>query len=473
MKRQISAIILFIFLITAFPLTSFANKALQPLPLNAHIADKYHDDLNGLLKKRYIRVLTTLNQTNFFMSKGKIFGYEYALIKGYEKYLNKKFKKKGLQIVIECIPVTRDQLVPRLVEGYGDIAAAGLTITPERKNNVVFTTPYLSGIDEVVVTHNGGFSPVKTSDLAGQKVLVRKSSSYYQSLLLLNEKLIKQGEKPVRIIAADEDLETENILEMVNSGAVETTVADSHIASIWSDILQNIDIHKSVKLRTGSKIAWMVRKENDQLLASLNNYLKNYKKGTLLGNIYFKRYYANNKWLKNPSNPADLKQLKRYEALIKKYASRYGYDWKLIMAIAYQESGLDHKKKSSAGAVGLMQILPKTVKDKRINIKNINKLENNIHAGVKYLSILQKRYSTNKSIHPRDKIRFALASYNAGPAKIRKARQMAKKMGLNPNRWFRNVEVATLRLVGQETVRYVSNINKYYNLYHILLDEDQ
>jgi membrane-bound lytic murein transglycosylase MltF len=469
MFAKSAGIVLILILISLF--ASRTERAADKLPLGSHLSKAYRDDLHGLLKRRYIRVLTTLNRTNFFISKGRAFGYEYAMMKGYEKFLNRHIKKHELQVVIEFIPVTRDQLIPRLVAGYGDIAAAGLTITPEREKSVVFTNPYLYGVDEVVVTHRGDFRPSKPSDLSGRKVFVRKSSSYYQSVTALNRRLLKQGKRPVQIIAADEELETESILEMVNSGAVETTIVDSHIAAIWSDIFKNIEVHYSVRLRTGSKIAWMVRKENKQLLASLNEYLQTHKKGTLLGNIYFKRYYGNNKWLKNPTSPDGLKRMRRYKDLIKKYANRYGYDWKLIMAIAFQESGFNPAKKSSCGAVGLMQVLPTTAQDTRVNVNNIDKVENNIHAGVKYLSILQKDYFDDNRIRIRDQIRFALASYNAGPAKINKARQLAKRMGLDSNRWFRNVEVAVLRLVGQETVRYVSNINKYYNLYNIALDK--
>ncbi|MBN1380671.1 MAG: transporter substrate-binding domain-containing protein [Deltaproteobacteria bacterium] len=462
-----------VFLMFSFVSTVIASSEdfTEDLPLNAHLSEAYHDDLDGLLQRRYIRVLTTLNQTNFFIFQGKMFGFEYALLKGYEKYLNKNIPRREMQVVLEFIPVSRDRLIPLLVDGYGDIAAAGLTITPEREKQVAFTRPYLTGVNEVVVTHKGGFTPQNVFDLSGKKVFVRKSSSYFQSLVALNEALRKQWKRKVKIIPADEDLETESLLEMVNSGALETTVADSHIAGIWSDLLPDIEVHEAVKLRTNSKIAWMVRKENPQLRDSLNRFLKTHKKGTLLGNIYFKRYFEDNRWLKNPADPADLKQMKKYKTLVQKYAEQYGYDWKLIMALAFQESGLDHTKKSPAGAMGLLQVLPATAKDQRINIQNVQKLENNIHAGIKYLSLLQNEYFNDTDIRPRDRIRFALASYNAGPAKIQQARRLTEKMGLNSNRWFRNVEIAVLRLIGQETVRYVSNINKYYNVYNLILEE--
>jgi len=434
-------------------------------PLGSHQANSYKEDLDGLLKRRYIRVLTTLNQTNFFIHQGRFFGYEYEIVKGWEKKLNKGKKGKDLHTVVELIPVNRDELISKLIAGYGDIAAAGLTITDSRRRLADFTIPYLTGVDEVIVTHKQAFKPRTIEDLAGRRVFVRKSSSYYEGLTALNKKLRKSGKRPVKIIAADENLETEDILELVNTGAVEFTVSDSHIANIWADIFSNLVIHNALKLRSGGEIAWMIRKNSPKLKASLNAFLKQRQKGTLLGNIYFKRYYEKNPWIKNPLSSDRNKNLLKYKKLLKKYADRYGFDWLLIAALAYQESRFDHTKKNKSGAVGLMQILPSTAKDKNIEIRNVHLLENNIHAGVKYLAFLKEKYFNDSRIRPRDQVRFALAAYNAGPSKIQRVRAKTKQMGLDPNRWFRNVELATLKIVGQETVRYVSDINKYYVIY--------
>jgi len=442
-------------------------------PLASHFSEKYTDDLSGLLAKRYIRVLTTLNKTNFFLLEGRFFGFEYALLKEYEKFLKKGAKKRGLSAVLEFIPVSRDRLLSGLVEGYGDIAAAGLTITPKRLKDADFTDPYLSGIDEVVVSHKEVPRPQTPEDLSGRKVFIRESSSYYESLISLNRRLSKLGKRRVQIIKADEDLETEDILELVNTGAIKTTVSDSHIAEIWSGLLQNLRVDKDIKLRFGAKIAWMVRKNNPELKESLNRFLKKHRKGTLLGNIYFNRYYKKNPWIKNPLRYGEEKKLKECKPLFQKYAAQYGFDWMFIMAVAYQESGLDNRKKSASGAVGIMQVRPQTAKDKKIGIKNVYLLENNIHAGVKYLAFLRDHYFNDPQISPRNQVRFTIASYNAGPAKIRRARSLAKDMKLDPNRWFRHVELATLKLVGQETVRYVSNINKYYVIYRQALERGE
>ena len=470
MKRSIVILAVVGFIILSHSPYLPGREDSHPIPLASHFSKKYTDDLDALIDKRYIRVLTTFNKTNFFISEGSFFGFEYALLKDYEKFLNKDIKKRELKVVLEFNPVPRDRLVAGLAEGYGDIAAAGLTITPKRRDLVDFTDPYLSEIDEVIVIHKDVLpKPKNLEDLSGSKVFVRRSSSYYESLTSLNKKLIKSGKRSVRIMEADENLETEDILELVKTGAIHITVSDSHIARIWSNMFRNLEVHENLKLRSGGRIAWMIRKNNPELKTSLNNFLKTHRKGTLLGNIYFNRYYKKNPWIKNPLRAGEKEKLKRYMKLFQKYAARYRFDWMLIMAIAYQESGMEPKKKNPSGAVGIMQVLPQTAMDKHIGIHDVQILENNIHAGVKYLSFLRDRYFNDGNILPLDRVRFSIASYNAGPAKIKQARSLAEEMGYNPNRWFRNVELATLKLVGQETVRYVSNVNKYCLIYRLAL----
>jgi len=445
------------------------QKAYDPSawPLSSHLNKKYTDDLDGLVEKRHIRVLTTFNKTNFFVSGSRVYGFESSLLKDYEKSLNKEIGRRELQVVLEFVPVPYDQLMPRLVEGFGDIVAAGLTITPERQKLVAFTNPYLTHVDELVITNHATEELKTLEGLSGRNVYVRKSSSYYESLVTLNRKLAKAGIPPVRILKVDESLQSEDIFEMVHSGAIPITIADSNLAEIWSSVFDNLQVHSDLKVRTGSRIAWMVRKDNPELRESLNEFIRTHRKGTLLGNIYFERYFERNKWIKNPLTKGALEKQRHHTELFKKYATQYGFDWRLIMAMAYQESRLDNSKKSPTGAVGIMQVRPSTAADRNVNIRDVHVLENNVHAGVKYLAFLRDRYFREEMINKRNRIRFSLAAYNAGPQKIRRAQRLAQEMELDRYRWFRNVEMATLRIVGQETVQYVSNINKYYVLFKL------
>jgi membrane-bound lytic murein transglycosylase MltF len=150
---------------------------------------------------------------------------------------------------------------------------------------------------------------------------------------------------------------------------------------------------------------------------------------------------------------------------IQKYARQYGFDWLKIAALGYQESGLDQNARSPRGAVGIMQILPSTAAGAQVGIADITKVDNNIHAGVKYLAFLRDRYFSNPEIKPVDRVDFTMAAYNAGPARVIQLRQSAAKEGLDPNRWFQNVEYVSRRVVGRETDQYVANIHMYYIAY--------
>ena len=461
--RGINACLMIAILWVSYP--SVGDEKHSRHPLDTHLTYQQTADLPEILDSRYIRVLTTINRTNFFVDGPRIHGFEYEMLKKYEKYLNKGSKRSDLKLVMEFIPVPRDRLLGDLVAGYGDIAAAGLTITPERAQQVAFTRPYLTGIDELLVTHGDVKAPGSVMALSGRKVFVRKSSSYFESLQDLNRRLRKAKKRPVRIVAADENLETEDILELVNSGAVPMTVCDSHIAQIWARVLHDITVHETIKLRQGAQIAWAIRKSNPLLKEDLDRFVKGHRSGTLLGNIFFERYYEKNDWIVDPMQGSAVQKVAHYRPMFEKYGRKYNFDWRLLLAMGFQESGLNPNKRSPKGAVGLMQIKPSTAADSNVGIPDITSPENNIHAAVKYLAFLRRRYFSDDAIQPRDRVRLSMAAYNAGPAKIRAARNRARRMNLDPDRWFRNVELAVLRSVGQETVRYVSNINKYYVIY--------
>jgi membrane-bound lytic murein transglycosylase MltF len=438
-------------------------KRIAPL-----LSAKSTADLSTMRKRGVIRVLVSYKKTEYFVVNGQQRGFEYELMEQYEQFLNKKNRKGQLHFDVVYIPVPFDRLIPNLVAGRGDVAAAGLTITPERKTKVSFTNPYVENVSEVVVTHKSDESIKSIEDLSGRIVYVLSGSSYAQHLTELSEKFKKAGKSPVYVVESDPYLATEDILELVNADIVDVTVADNHIAELWSSVLPDITVHKDIAVNTSGQIAWAVRKSNPELLANLNEFLRDHRTGTELGNVLFKRYYENTRWIQNPLSESSRDKLEKYHALFQKYANEYKFDWLLVAALAFQESRLNPKKKSPRGAVGLLQVKPSTAKDRHIRIKDVHKIDNNVHAGVKYLAFLRDRYFNSPSIEPGSRVHFSLAAYNAGPAKVRKMRDKAKEMGLDPNVWFRNVERAAQQMVGSETTRYVANIYKYYLAYKLL-----
>lgn len=432
--------------------------------------EKRTDDLAKMLDRRIIRALVTYDRTKFFFVKGAARGFEFELLEQYREFVNTDVSKDELAIQIVYIPVPFGRLLDALRNGEGDIAAAGLTITQEREHIVDFTDPYLPDVAEVIVTagHVDGLEGLE--DLSGREVYVRPESSHAQHLRRLNEALQASGLDPVEIVEADDKLAAEDVLEMVNAGVVDLAVADDFVAKIWSGVLTEMVVRDDLVLNAGGRIAWAVRKENPELLASLNAFLAQHKKGTLTGNILFKRYFENDEFIKNPLADDERKKFEELKSVLIQYSDRYGLDWLAVGAQAYQESGLDHSVVSPRGAIGLMQVLPSTAADPSVDIADIERLENNVHAGVKYDSFLRDRYFTDPTMDPEDRIAFTFAAYNAGPARIQKLRQRAEELGLDPNKWFGNVEVVALKEIGQETVRYVSNIHKYYVAYRLAVD---
>lgn len=429
---------------------------------------KWTGDYDRMLDRRLIRILIPYSKTYYFLDGATEKGLAYDGAKFFEKYINELQKTKHLKVHLVIIPTERSVLLTNLVEGLGDIAMGNLTITEERQRMVDFSVPFLTNVKEIIVTGKNGSELKNSFDLAGKEIYVRKSSSYHGSILKLNEVLISTGKKPVKITLADEHLEDEDLLEMLNAGVISMLIVDNHKAEFWAKILKNITLHPNVAVHSGGDIGWAFRKNSPKLKAVVDGFVKKNKKGTLHGNMAFNKYLKDTKYM---TNPAAAKEREKFKALMnyfKVYAKKYDFNYLMLTALAYQESRLDQNARSHVGAVGVMQILPSTAKDKNVNIPNIKSVEDNIHAGTKYLRFMVDRYFTDEGISRLNQGLLAFASYNAGPAKITRLRKEAKEMGLDPNVWFKNVEVVAAKRIGRETVQYVSNIYKYYVVYTLL-----
>ena len=450
--------------VLALPAGSGAVDDVENIPGYTGI---FKGDLPEIRKRKVIRALVTYSRTDFFFHQGGAKGIQVEFLNEYARYLNKGAGREEDRVHVTYIPVTFNELIPALRAGRGDIAADFLTITPQRKKQVSFATGGSWSVNELVVANKNVGKLESIEDLSGKSVYVLNGSSYVEHLKSINKRFLKQGLTPVTIKQADPHLLSDDILEMVNAGTVKITVVDGYIARLWKKVLPDIRVYEELVVSAGNRVGWAVRKQNPKLLKSLNVFAEKVKKGTLLGNMLFKRYYKDTRWIKNPISKSELKRLESLVALFDKYGQRYGFDTWALAGQAYQESGLDNRKKSHRGAVGIMQILPSTAADKNVNIKNVKQLENNIHAAAKYLAFLRERYFSDPAITPENQLAFTWAAYNAGPAKVRKMRAQAEKMGLDPNVWFLNVELAASKLVGREPVRYVAHVYKYYVAYKL------
>jgi membrane-bound lytic murein transglycosylase MltF len=371
------------------------------------------------------------------------------------------------------VPVARDELFPRLIAGQRDIAAATLTITPERLQQVDFSKPAATGVSEILVTAPGTPDVASVDALSGMEVHVRPSSSYAEHLEALNQRFAAEGKAPIQIVPADEVLEDGDILEMVAAGLIPATVADSFMVDLWAQVFPALNVHPEIAVATGGEIAWAFRKGIPKLTEALNEFVKRQKQGTAAGNILIKKYLGSTKWVKKARSGDDLKRFRSMVELFRKYSDQYEFDWLLMAAQGYQESGLDQAKRSPVGAIGVMQVMPATAQDKAVNIPDIEKLESNIHAGIKYNRWVVDNFYDDEAILPVNRQLFAFASYNAGPGRVARLRKEAEEQGLDPNRWFNNVELIAAKRIGRETVQYVANIYKYYLAYQLVLRQGE
>ena len=429
-------------------------------------------DFDEMVKKRIIRVLLPYSKPFYFFDGAQPIGTSYEAVLKFEKNLNDKLKTKHLKVHLLVLPTARENLFSYLENGKGDIALGNLTITEERLKKVDFCDPLYSKVEEILLTDKSHGAITSVQDLSGKEVHVRVSSSYYESLQKLNETLRAAKKKTVKIVPADENLDDEDLVEMVNAGLIPLIIIDSHKATFWKMVFDDIKLSPDIKLRTDGKIAWAIRKNSPQLKKEINAFVKVNKVGTKHGNIVVNKYFKTASYISGSVYSEHLKRFKETMPYFQKYADTYGFDYLMLSAMGYQESKLDQKVKSQAGGIGVMQILPSTAKDKNINIPDITKIDPNIHAGTKYLRfIIDSYFADIPGMDKLNRMLFAFASYNAGPAKIAKLRQKTEKMGLNPNVWFKNVEVVAAKEIGRETVQYVSNIFKYYVAYRSISEK--
>ncbi len=431
-------------------------------------------DLDGMIERGVIRVLTVYSKTFYFTDKGVQRGATHDIFRVFEEDLNKqlakrqKLKHKHLKVKVVFIPIARGDLLQALADGKGDIAASNLTITPDRQKLVDFSVPLARNVSEVVVSGPGAPAIEGVDHLSGKEVFVRKSSSYYQSLVALNQRLAAQNRPAVIIKPAPEELEDEDLIEMVNAGLIPLIVVDKHKADFWKQVFPKITVHDKVVVRSGGEIAWAIRKGSPQLKAAVDDFLARNAQGTAVGNTLLKRYLASAKYVKDAASETERKKFLALIDYFRKYGDKYDVDWLLMAAQGYQESQLNQDARSHVGAIGVMQIMPATGKD--LKVGDIRKVEPNIHGGIKYMRWMIDNYYGKEPMTDLDKALFAFASYNAGAGRISQLRKEAARRGLDPNVWFHNVEYVAAEKIGAETVTYVGNIYKYYIAYRLIIE---
>ena len=441
------------------------------------------DQLQEIKKSGKLVALTGYNAYSYFIYKGEPMGFEYDLVKKLADHL-------GVSLELIIVKDIR-QMFDMLQSGKGDIIAFNLTITKERTDEVDFTNSINTTKQVLVQRKPENWRDMKLHeiekelirdpvDLIGKTIVVRNNSSYIQRLQNLSEEI--GGD--INIVEAEPELTIEDLIAQVAKGEIDYTVSDDNIADLNEIYYSNIDVKTSISL--SQRVAWAVKKNSNEFLEEINHWLDSLKTTSDFAVIYNK--YFNNRYSYKRRVTSDYFSntgggISKYDDLIKKYCSAIGWDWRLGAAMIYQESQFDPDAKSWAGAVGLMQLLPRT--GVQYGSKNLSDPEQNIKAGFKYISYLND-YWNEEVKDSLERIKFVLASYNIGLNHIVDARNLALKYGANPDIWFDNVEyylslksepeyysdevVNAGYAKGEEAINYVKEILDRYEQYKQLIN---
>jgi membrane-bound lytic murein transglycosylase F len=411
------------------------------------------------IKQTGVITVATRNSAHcYYLYRDQPMGFEYELARAFAEYL-------GVRLQIKIVDKWSD-MVAALSDGSAAFIAASMPITSKRQTQVAFSDGYME-VAQNIITHRKNTGIKEAADLSGKTIDVRKGTVYQQRLVELRKQGINLA------IRLHDDLPVEELIQKVADGQIDFTIANSNIISINRRNFPGVVSTGSIN--DGMQLAWAVYPKSKKLLEQINAFLRMINKSGKFDEIYNKYYgdiddfdyvdlEAFHRRVKN--------KLSRYSPFIKAAAKKHGFDWRLIAAQIYQESHLNPWAKSQAGARGLMQILPSTAKD--LGIADLFDPVQNINAGVQHLKDLYDHFD---QAHGEDRLLIALAAYNTGQGHINDARDLAKKKGLDPDKWaslsetlpllqyrkyFMNTQYGFCR--GTEPIRYIKQILIYYDV---------
>jgi len=438
-------------------------------------------DLNEIKARGFITALVDNNSFSYFIYKGRSMGYEYELLKLLADHLQVDLRIRVTSGI--------DRAIEQLNTGEGDILAFPLTVTKDRTERVSFTNPQFDSYQVLVQRKPNDWRQLtrdqlnaqlirKPAQLIGKEVYVMPGSSFAQRLKHLSEEV--GGE--IIINQDSTNAETENLIRAVALGEIDYTVTDNIIARVNAAYYNNLDVETIISLP--QTIAWAVRKNSPELQVSVNEWLAKVKREPTFMVIY-NRYFNSPRTsiIRLTSDYSSLggNKISPFDDLIKEGAQDLGWDWRLLAAIIYQESRFNPQGESWAGAKGLMQLMPETAK--RFGVTDPDNPRQSLRGGVRFLKHLDKYWS--KDIADQDeRLKFILASYNAGLTHIIDARKLAEKHGDDPTSWavvesyllrksdpkyYRDPVVMAGYCKCEEPVNYIKEILSRYEEYKLMI----
>lgn len=381
--------------------------------------------LEKVLDRGTLKVFTLYNTTDFYVYQGTTRGFHYELAQDFARYL-------GVKLEIVEVNLNLDTAISRLSQGKYDLLAMGLTATPERREKVTFCAP-LFRTDEVLVQNRRHSLIHSPEELNGKQICIPASFSAYDRLL---QRLQDSLQIRFDVIELDQQF-SEDLIHLVETGLIDYTVIDGNIAQISACAMPHIDY--SLTLKEDVSVSWAAPPGERLLAEEVNAWLQTIRRNGKLNELY-NRYFIKTPVVPgNQSKYALLKtgKISPYDRLIQQASRPLGWDWRLIAAIVYCESHFNEDAESAFGAYGLMQIMPETAD--HFHVHDYFRPDSNLYVGTSYLRYLDG-YLTPYVPDAKERIKFILASYNAGPGHILDAIRLARKYGKNPQLWDNNVD---------------------------------
>lgn len=431
-------------------------------------------DLDEIRRRGVLRVLTRNNSSHYFVLRGEQWGFQYELAQRFAERLGVR-----LQMVV---PTDRDSLTQALLEGEGDIIAAGMTITAGRGEAVLFSPP-VTHARRVVVTHEDIVKRLETPEDLSRFVV---HLNFRSTTFAMAERFQRRLGLPLLVQDVPPDVEMEEMLRRIGSGEYEASIVDENLLRLE----QAGGTPVEARIPIGASIAkgWAFRPTSTELAQEAGAFIERHRRDGLIRVIYGKYFIPTTRFARRARDfefRADEDgRISPYDEIFRRVGVETGIDWRLLAALAYSESRFNPNVTSPFGAVGLMQVLPSTAaQDKGIRRpKDLDRAlrdpEFNIRLGARYLRWLMARFE-EEGVSKKQQLRFALAAYNAGLGHIMDARDLAERTGRDPNLWFGNVEQAVLLKKDRkwhsktrfgfcradQVIAYVSRIQTRYDVY--------
>ncbi len=443
-------------------LVSEINRYLQLEHMVEDRDQRFLDDFEAIKERKVLRVLLRNNAASYFLYRGELMGFEYELAREFAEY-------HGMRLEV-VVPPSHGEMTSWLLEGRADIAM-GFIESDERQRRlgIEYSDPYHYANQHIVVQQED--SAKSLADLDDRTLFVRHHSGYWNRL----SEMQREGAR-FNLRETDDNVETEQLIKMVSRGEYEATMAGEHLLDI--ELAKGVPVRSAYVLDEPAAHSIALRKQNPKLKQALDEFVKRVYKSEFY-NVIYTKYFKSQRSMQRLARGRVVDplqgQISPYDELVRKYADRYGFDWRLVTAQMYQESKFNPKAKSHVGARGLMQLMPRTAK--AMGVKNTSDPALNIKGGIKYMDWLRDRFDSNLPISER--LWFTLASYNAGAGHVHDARRLARLKGFDPNRWFDHTEKAMLLLAkkeyarkarfgyvnGREPVNYVRDIRQRFEAY--------